>query len=1140
MPVSETSREERDALRIAGWLVDSAARQLTRGDECRRLEPRVMELLLRLADEPARVVSRSDLLADVWGDVFVGDDAVSAAVIKLRKAFGDNARSPFVIETVAKSGYRLVAPVERGPIDHRRDGAPAAAGPPTVRTITVLRCTIDVRARPGTVADAEAWQRVMEDCIERCTRIAESRGGWVIAETSGIVVVFGAPEAQEHHAARAIRAAVDIADTERRHEPDVDALEVGARLGIASGDVVTVGVQLLVHGEPVQLASALAEASPPGEVLVTEETLLLSEGIWRAQSHERPPNLPAATNVFRLEATGEWSTAWDARRRRGLTPLHGREYEMARMYALLDLVAAAEGQLLTLSGEPGVGKSRLLHELLTSARERGFVTRVGSTSPLGQHSPFLPFESMLRQALRTASSGEHGDVSDLAALAAMLEPGSGDEAWQATDPDVRQARIVAVAIELLLDDDVPVVLAIEDLQWSDEATRTLIGAFADRIARRRCLLVLSCRPDFADPWGSKSYATRLRIDPLRPTASAAMLDELVGADPSLVPWKRLVLDRAGGAPLFIEESVRTAEARGALEGVRGHLTVRPGAPPESVPPSVHGLLAERIDRLSAPARSALSLAAIIGREVPAPLFHAMLGASDRDREMWLGELQAAEMLYEVGPREQPSYIFKHALTQEAAYLRIPTTSRREHHRRAAELLETELAGVSPTTPELLAHHLGEAGLEERSLDAWRRAAAAAAQSGAYTDAVQHLERARGLLTAVTDERARHVHELDIELAIGAALIQTIGPTDPGVEQAYRRASALSSSVSTSEQRFEAEWGLWFVNMMRGNIHVARTLGEELSARADALDDDALQLEAHHVQWSGLLLAGEPSAALEHTEIGLDRYRTADHHWLTFSYGGHDPGVCARNLNAMARWLLGDLDTARARSRSAIELADELGHAYTQMEARFAALNISLLERDADGLEQHALAVQTMVHAERLPEIAGGYAGGYLGAAAAIRGDHGTALDLLSAASPVWQEFWGAWCFPLDAEFAQELAASGATTEAIRVVEDKLALANESGANWWNGEFLRVLAELRMHSEDIDSAKATMLDALETARAQKARFLELRAATALARLEAATGSDTGAITTLRSVIAAFAPDLEATALSDARRVTSGGA
>ena len=1139
MRVTGAGRDERGTLRIAGWHVDSAARQLTRGDECRRLEPRVMELLLRLADEPARVVSRSDLLADVWGDAFVGDDAVSAAVIKLRKAFGDNARSPFVIETVAKSGYRLVAPVERGPIDYRSDGAPSAAGPPTVRTITVLRCTIDVRARPGALADAEAWQRVMEDCIERCTRIAESRGGWVIAETSGIVVVFGAPEAQEHHAARAIRAAIDITDTERRHEPDMDALELGARLGIASGDVVTVGAQHLVHGEPIQLASALAEAAQPGEVLVTRETLLLSEGIWHAQSHERPPNLPSATNVFRLDATGEWSTAWDARRRRGLTPLHGREYEMARIDALLELVAASEGQLLTLSGEPGVGKSRLLHELLTSARDRGFLIRVGSTSPLGRRSPFLPFESMLRQARRTAPSGEHGDVSDVAALAAMLGPGSGDQAWQATDPDVRQARLVAVAIELLLDDDVPVVLAIEDLQWSDEATRTLIGAIADRIARRRCLLVLSCRPEFADLWESKSYANRLRIDPLPPTASAAILEELVGADPSLVPWKRLVLDRAGGAPLFLEESVRTAEARGALEGVRGHFTMRPGAPPESVPPSVHGLIAERIDRLSAPARSALSLAAIIGREVPAPLFHAMLGASDLERQMWLGELQSAEMLYEIGPREQQSYIFKHALTQEAAYLRIPTTNRREHHRRAAELLETELAGVCPTTPELLAHHLGEAGLDERALDAWRRAAAAAAQSGAYTDAVQHLERARGLVTAVVDERARHVHELGIELAIGAALIQTIGPTDPAVEQAYRRASALSSSVGTTEQRFEAEWGLWFVNMMRGNIHVARTLGEELSSRADPLDD-ALELEAHHVQWSGLSLAGEPSAALEHTEIGLDRYRTADHHWLTFSFGGHDPGVCARNLNAMARWLLGDLDTARARSRSAIELADQLGHPYTQLEARFAALNISLLERDADALEQHALIVQTMVHADRLPEIADGYARGYLGAAAAIRGDHGTALDLLSAASPVWQEFWGAWCFPLDAEFAQELAASGATTEAIRVVEDKLAMANESGANWWNEEFLRVLAELRMHSDDIDSAKATMLDALETARAQKALFFELRAATALARLEAATGSDTGAITTLRSVIAAFAPDLEATALSDARRVASGGA
>jgi DNA-binding winged helix-turn-helix (wHTH) protein/tetratricopeptide (TPR) repeat protein len=1141
--VTDDGRAERESLRIGAWDVDADARQLTRAGEMRRLEPRVMTLLLRLADEPGRVVSRSELLADVWGDAYVGDDAVSAAVIKLRKAFGDDARSPFVIETVAKSGYRLVAAVERAPIGEPDDDTSSTPDSPTVRTTTVLRCAIDVRGRAGAAADAEEWQRAAQECTERCTHIARARGGWVMAETSGIVVLFGAPEAQEHHAARAIRAAVEIRESEKRHESSAEGVNVGVRIGIASGDVVTAATvgapaPVPVHGAPIQLASELAEAAVPGEILVTDETLLLSQGVWRAQPHDRPEKLSIATNVFHLEETGEWGTAWDERRRRGLTPLRGRDYEMARISALLDLATTGEGQLLTLSGEPGVGKSRLLHELLTIASDRGFATRVGNASPLGQHSPFLPFEAMLRQAHRIESRGETGSATDGEALTAMLEPGGGDLAWQATDPEVRHARIVATAFDVLLDDTAPVVLAIEDLQWADEASRTLIGALVDRIARRRCLLVLSWRPEFTDPWASKSYATRLRIDPLDSTAAAAMLDELVGSDPSLVQWKTQLLERADGTPLFVEESVRTAADRGTLEGAPGHFTMHAGTPFESLPPSVHGLLAERIDRLSPPAQSALSLAAILGREVPAPLLHGMLEAGDDDRELWLGELQAAEMLYATGTREQPSYIFKHAFTQEAAYRRIPPTSRRDHHRRAAALLETELSGV-PRTPEMLAHHLGEAGLDERALDEWRRAADVAAQSGAFTDAMRHLERARGLLAAVADEQPRNRHELGIELATGAALIQTIGPTEPAVEQAYRHASALAASVGTPTQRFEAEWGLWFVAMMRGDIHDARMLGDELSARADVLDDDALELEAHHVQWSGLALAGELSAALEHTEIGLDRYRTADHHWLTFSFGGHDPGVCARNLNAMARWLRGDLDSAREKARSAIALADELRHPYTQLEARFAALNISLLDRDADGLEHQARIVQGMVQADRLPEVAHGYAAGYLGVAAAIRGDHATAFEMLSTASPVWQEFWGAWCFPLDAAFAQELAASGATTEAIRNLENKLASAHETGANWWNAEFLRVLAGLRLQVGDVDAARSTFHEALETARSQQARFLELRAATDLARLEAATESETEAITALRAVVESFAPGLEAAALSDARSVLSGG-
>ena len=1092
-------------LRIAGWEVDPPAHQLSRDDERRHLEPRVMALLLRLADQPHTVVTRTDLLTDVWGDVYVGDDALSAAVIKLRKAFGDDPRAPRVIETVPKSGYRLIADV-RHLSAAEQTGVGTAETSVAVRHGTVLRCAVELRAVHGRVAGAESWQSAMRDTVDHITRIAESHGGVVTAESSAVVAVFGAPTAQEHHLGRAVRAAVDLRSLAGGQTLNTPDLEVRLRFGIASGPLVatesTGGGPGVVFGEPTMQATVLADTAESGEVLLTAESVHLSHDTLDVQPRESPPAL-AELAIFRLRSTQQPGRTRQADGRQSLTSLCGRSHEMEQVERIIDLVDSGRGQLLALSGEPGVGKSRLLDELLERASTRGFTLNVGSASPFDRGSPYFPLQSMLRDSLsvRHQTVGV-ANVRDFTALNAILEPSQQDEVWLGTDPDVRQARIVTAVLEELVPDDSPTVLAIEDCHWADEATRSLIGAVADRIARRRCLLVVSHRPEFSDPWSAKSYATRIRVDSLDQAASSAMLDELVGVDPSLAQWKQRVLDRAGGTPLFLEESVRAAEALGDLTGVRGQCVLRRNAASLSVPPSVQGLLAERIDRLPSRARSVLSVAAVIGREVPAALLHAMSAADDAEFGSLLGQLQAAELLYEARTHRPPAYLFNHAFTQEVAYLGIPSDVRRGYHQRIAELLQGELAEMVPTTAELLAWHLEEAGLAGQALVEWRRAAVAASEAGAFTDALAHLERARRLLDAVADDSVRLDHELGIELATGTALVQTVGPTAETVAEAYARARDLAWVTGSAEQKFEALWGAWFVNLMRGHLHIERDLGDQVFALAETLDNDALALEAHHVQWSGLTLAGRPAEVVAHSEIGIERYRAAAHHRLTFSFGGHDPGVCARNLNAMARWLMGDLDTARTRAAAAIELAAELGHPYSQLEACHTALTMALVEHDADELERHAINLQAMVDDGRLPDVAAGYAQGYLGAAAGARGDHESALRLMSAAAPIWYEFWGAWCFPLDTALAEELATAGRVADAIVLVTDKLAWARESGGHWWNAEFLRVLAELSLRDgADVNKVEAMLVEACEVARSQGSLLLEQRAAASLAKLPA---------------------------------------
>ena len=639
-----------------------------------------------------------------------------------------------------------------------------------------------------------------------------------------------------------------------------------------------------------------------------------------------------------------------------------------------------------------------------------------------------------------------------------------------------------------------------------------------------------------DPWTTKSYHTHLRIDALGSSDSARMIDHLVGDDPTIERWKSAVIGRTGGTPLFIEEVVRSAQALGSLTGEPGGLQLVDASPPSQVPASVHTLVADRIGRLSDGARDILSLAAVIGPDVPAPLLESIIGGTLIDRSHDLDELQAAELLFGSRYQRQPGYVFKHALTQEVAYSEIPQSLRRQHHCSVAEVLEASLSEGAHVSPELLARHHSGAEQHTPAIEAWVRAADSATIAAAFSDALDHLDEARSSLVH-TPASDRERLQLSIELSAAGTLVQSVGPADQAVEDACRRARLLAASSGTTRQQYEAAWGLWFVHLMRGQIGIARELGDELFELAADLDDEALQLEAHHVQWSGLSLAGEPATVRYHAEIGIQQYRPDDHHRLTFSYGGHDPGVCSLNLDAMALWLLGQPNLARQRSVSALSLAEDLGHPYTRLESFNSALNIALLDSDVDALRRHADVLNTLVGGGALPDVASSYADGFRANALVLDGDIEAGLALMRAVAPVWQEFWGAWCFPLDSALATSLALAGNTAEALDHIERRLALANESGSHWWDPEFHRVRGELlRAHdATTVGPAEAAMQQAIDGARRQDARFFQLRAATSLARLHLDTGHADQALESLIATCDLFATDDEMTDLHTARRL-----
>jgi DNA-binding winged helix-turn-helix (wHTH) protein/tetratricopeptide (TPR) repeat protein len=1128
-----------DDLVIDGWQLDSTANQITKGKISRHLEPKAMAVLAELAAQPGTVVSRAELLDRVWGGAFVGDDAVSAAVIKVRRAFDDKARAPRVIETVHKSGYRLIASVtsgSRSPADDRGDHA--ASTRPSVKLATLLRCTYRVNAGNPSSMGPEAWQRSTSAISEVIDEVIHLHGGFPIHESGATIGVFGAPNAQEHHAMRAVQAAIDIRKAMARDSGHADdRLDSVWRIGIASGEILSGAAPsnrgLTVHGAPLESVISLAIAAKPSEVLLTDETRNLAQGLVGVDRCDRPLAGIDIGPLFSLGAEAGWSTPWEARVERGLTPLFGRTFEINRIADLLDKVTRGDGQLVALNGEPGAGKSRLVHEALLLAAHRGFETIIAASSPLEARTPFFPVRSAVIDRLRL-----HPDLQvDEPALQAALRPERADEEWTTLDPELRRSRSISTLRDILLEGhEQPLLIVFEDLHWADESTRNLVNSITTQIAGRTCVVVVTYRPGFVDPWATKSYYTQLRIDALGSEDSLKMMDHLVGDNASVQRWKSSVAGRSGGTPLFIEEVVRSALAAGTLVGSDGKLSIADEAAPGLVPSSVHALVADRIDRLSEGAREVLSVAAVFGRDVPASLLHPLIGDSLVSRSDDLDELQAAELIFSSRYQREPGYVFKHALTQEVAYSEIPDSVRCERHRRIAELLETLSSEGDHFSPELLARHHAGAGQHAQAIDAWIRATDSALSAAAFADALDYLDQTRSCLAHLGDSD-RPDNELAVELRTVSALVQSVGPADPTVEAACKRARGLAEAHGTTRQQFEATWGLWFVHLMRGEINTAQQLGNELFDLSKRLDDLPLKLEAHHVQWSGLSLAGNPAAVREHTQICIEQYQPSEHHWLTFSYGGHDPGVCARNLDAMALWMLGAPELARTRSSSAIELAKELGHPYTRLESFNSALNIALLDDDATELLALADILQALVDDDTLPEFASAYANGFRANALLINGDASTGLQLMIEAAPVWQEFWGAWCFPLDSAFATTLAGAGRFDEAVSHIRKQLSMSEVSGAHWWDPEFHRVLGELSLASDpaNLDAARTSFEHAIAIARQQPAPFLELRAAMSLARLDRKSNDTNAATVALQTAVDQFPADVDTTDLRLARNI-----
>jgi class 3 adenylate cyclase/tetratricopeptide (TPR) repeat protein len=719
--------------------------------------------------------------------------------------------------------------------------------------------------------DPEAAQQLLDPAIH-CMMDAVHRFEGTVNQVlgDGIMALFGAPIAHEDHALRACYAALAMQAAMRTYTEVVRrtrGLELRMRVGLHSGEVVvrTIGNDLHMDysavGETTILAARMEQMATPGSIRLTPSTLGLVEGLVRVNALGLVPvkGLPDPVEVFELVGVTALQRRFQAAAVRGLTRFVGRQHELDALHQALAQARAGHGQVVALMGEAGVGKSRLAYEFVHAHPTQGWRVLESASVSYGKATPYFPVIDLLRRYChveeqddpRTVRAKVTGQVLTLdetlqdtmPALLSLLDVLPDDSPWHTLDPPQRRQRTLQGLKRILLRESQvqPLLLVFEDLHWIDAETQALLESLVDSLPTARLLLLVNYRPEYQHGWGSKTYYTQLRLDPLPPASADALLRALLGEDPSLAPLAPLLIARTAGNPFFLEESVRTLVETGVLVGEPGAYRLTQALSTVQVPATVQAVLAARIDRLPPEEKRLLQTAAVVGTEVLLPLLQAIADLPEATLHRGLAHLQAAEFLYETRLFPEQVYTFKHALTHEVAYGSLLLERRRVLHARLVEALEALAPERAAEQVDRLAHHAVRGEVWSKAVTYCQQAGARANDRAAFREAVAAFEQALQALAHLPESGDTRRLALEIRLALGSPL-HTVGE--------YERHLTLMGEAETLARALDDRVRLVRVlalkvlalNMM-GDPDGAIATGRQALELAAALGDSALQEQA---------------------------------------------------------------------------------------------------------------------------------------------------------------------------------------------------------------------------------------------------------------------------------------------------------
>jgi class 3 adenylate cyclase/predicted ATPase len=1053
------------------------------------------------------------------------------------------------------------------PAPPHAESAPAPPLPPDAerRQLTVMFCDlVDSTALSGQL-DPEDWRDVVRAYQRVCSEVITRFDGHIAQLLGdGLLVYFGYPQAHEDDAQRAVRTGLEILETvealNARLEP-AKGIKLAIRLGIHTGLVVVGAMggagrqEQLALGEVPNLAARIQGIAAPNTVAISEATSRLVQGYFACEAlgEQTLRGVAQPLNVYRvLSATGVTSRL-DVAQPRGLTPLVGRDVEVTLLLERWAQAKSGQGHVVLLTGDAGIGKSRLVQVLKEHISNEPHVRWECRSLSYFENTALFPLTDLFQRLLRFQAEETPNEklgkleqtlsqyrlpleesVPLFAPLLSLSIPESRYAPLNITPQRQRQKTLeTIVAILLELAEHQPVLFIVEDLHWIDPTTFEFLNLVIEQIPTTSILTLLTCRPTFQPSWSHRSYLTEITVNRLSPTQVEQIVYRITDGKTLPAEVLQQILTKTDGVPLFIEELTKTILESGQLKVDDGYYELTGSLSTFAIPATLHDSLMARLDRLVT-AKAVAQYAAVIGRQFPYDLLQAVSQLDELTLQRELGHLVEAEIIYQRGLPPQATYTFKHALIQDTAYASLLKSTRQQYHQRIALVLEEQFPETTEGQPELLAHHYTEAGLTEKAIHYWQKAGQSAIERSAHVEAIAHLRQGLALLQTLPKTPERTRQELPLHLALGASLTATKSAAAPEVQQTYTRARQLCESLEDPHQLFPILRGLWNYYNVRAEYQTAHALGEQLLTLARQAQDATMLVAAHRALGSTLFYLGATAFAQTHFAQGRVLYDPQHHRASAFLHG-EDAGVTCRSYAAWTLWCLGYPAQGRRQMDEALALAQQIAHPFSLSFAFGVADMFHQLCREERCTQERAEAAIILAQEQGFPVwmAVGSILRGW---ALTQQGQAQEGIEQMTQGLLTYRATGAELLRPYYlALLAEAYGIIGQPEAGLTALTEALTHVDTTGERWYEAELYRLQGALLLQqaSDNATEAETCFHHALDLARHHQAKSFELRAATSLARLWHQQGKRDEARVLLAPIYGWFTEGFDTADLTDAK-------